>query len=134
MPTLFSRIIAGEIPCHKVAESDHFFAFLDISPLTMGHTLVVPKLENDYIFDLDEATYLGLMAFSRQVAKGVEQVVACKRIGVAVVGLEVPHTHVHLVPIDRVEDMNFRNIRVAASDVELADIAQKISEAIKAFL
>ena len=107
MPTLFSRIINGEIPCHFIAENDRFFAFLDIQPLTTGHVLVVPKLEADYVFDLDEGTYLGLFEFARKVAPAIESVVPCKRIGLAIVGLEVPHVHVHLIPMNQGSDMDF---------------------------
>ena len=107
MPTLFSRIIAGEIPCHKVAENDDFIAFLDIEPVAQGHTLVVPKVEVDYIFDLDEKYLCGINLFSKAVASRLQKVVPCKRIGIAVIGLEVPHAHMHLVPLNNVSDINF---------------------------
>ncbi|MBO7290992.1 MAG: HIT family protein, partial [Bacteroidaceae bacterium] len=107
MASIFSRIVAGEIPCYKVAEDERFFAFLDISPVAKGHTLVIPKQEVDYIFDLDDETYCGLMAFARKVARALEGAVECKRVGVAVMGLEVPHAHIHLIPITTEGDMNF---------------------------
>ena len=109
MPTLFTKIINGEIPAYKVAEDDRFLAFLDIRPNTKGHTLCIPKEEVNKIFDLDEETYMGLMAFSRKVAKGLEKAISCKRVGMAVVGLEVPHVHVHLIPLNNMGDMNFAN-------------------------
>ena len=132
MEGLFARIVKGEIPCHKVAESDDFLAFLDIRPRKKGHTLVIPKQEVDYIFDLDDATYLGLMAFSKKVAKAVEQVVVCKRIAVAVIGLEVPHTHVHLIPIDQIGDVNFERPAVELTSEEFADLAKEINTAFNA--
>ena len=107
--TLFTKIVNGEIPAYKVAEDDRFLAFLDAFPTTKGHTLVIPKQQVDYIFDLDEEVYIGLMAFARKVAAAVEKAVPCKRIGLAVVGLEVPHTHVHLIPLNSMQDMNFAN-------------------------
>ena len=107
--TLFTKIVNGEIPAYKVAEDDRFLAFLDAFPTTKGHTLVIPKQQVDYIFDLDEEVYMGLMAFARRVAAAVEKAVPCKRIGLAVVGLEVPHTHVHLIPLNSMQDMNFAN-------------------------
>ncbi|WP_242918458.1 HIT family protein [Pontibacter liquoris] len=107
--SLFSKIVTGDIPAYKVAESDDFLAFLDVFPTAKGHTLVIPKQQVDYIFDLDDALYLGLMAFAKKVAHAVEAAVDCKRIGVAVVGLEVPHAHVHLIPINSMQDMNFSN-------------------------
>ena len=105
MASIFSRIVAGEIPCYKVAENEHYFAFLDISPVAKGHTLVIPKQEVDYIFDLDEESYNGLMTFARKVARAIDSVMDCKRVGVAVMGLEVPHAHVHLIPITTEGDM-----------------------------
>ena len=107
MPTLFTKIINGEIPSYKVAETDNFYAFLDINPNSKGHTLCIPKKEVDKIFDLDEGTYMGLMAFSRRVAKAIEKVIPCERVGMAVIGLEVPHTHVHLIPLHSMEDARF---------------------------
>lgn len=128
MASIFSKIIAGEIPCYKVAENDHFFAFLDIFPLKKGHVLVVPKKEVDYIFDLDDETYQGLMAFSKKVATAIKKTVSCNRIGVTVIGLEVPHAHVHLIPINSENDMNFRNEKLKLSKEEFEQIALKIQE------
>ena len=129
MASLFTRIVQGEIPCYKVAETEDFLAFLDISPRKKGHTLVIPKKEVDYIFDLDNATYTALMVFAKKVAKAVEQVVDCKRIAVAVIGLEVPHTHVHLVPIDQIGDLNFERAAVDLTSEEFTELAGKISAA-----
>lgn len=128
MASIFSKIIAGEIPCYKVAENDHFFAFLDIFPLKKGHVLVVPKKEVDYIFDLDDETYQGLMVFSKKVAAAIKKTVSCNRIGVTVIGLEVPHAHVHLIPISSESDMNFRNEKLKLSKEEFEEIALKIRE------
>ena len=128
MASIFSRIVAGEIPCYKVAEDDRFFAFLDISPVAKGHTLVIPKQEVDYIFDLDDETYSGLMAFARRVARALEGAVECKRVGVAVMGLEVPHAHVHLVPITTEGDMNFFREKLSLPAEEMAAIAARIAE------
>lgn len=125
--TIFSRIIAGEIPCYKVAEDENYFAFLDINPMSKGHTLVVPrKTENDYLFNLDDETYTGLTLFARKVAKAIEKSVDCKRIGVAVMGLEVPHTHIHLIPINKEGDMNIGNPKLKLAPEEMAQIAEKI--------
>ncbi|MDA0380407.1 MAG: HIT family protein [Bacteroidetes bacterium] len=107
MPSLFSKIISGELPAYKVAEDAHFLAFLDINPNAKGHTLCIPKVETDKLFDLEESTYLALMAFSRKVALALEQVVSCKRIGMTVIGLEVPHVHVHLIPLNNMQDAQF---------------------------
>ena len=128
MASIFSRIVAGEIPCYKVAEDDRFFAFLDISPVAKGHTLVIPKQEVDYIFDLDDETYSGLMDFARRVARALEGAVECKRVGVAVMGLEVPHAHVHLVPITTEGDMNFFREKLSLPAEEMAAIAARIAE------
>ena len=128
MASIFSRIVAGEIPCYKVAEDDRFFAFLDISPVAKGHTLVIPKKEVDYIFDLDDETYNGLMAFARKVARALEGAVECKRVGVAVMGLEVPHAHVHLIPITTEGDMNFFREKLSLPAEEMAAIAARIAE------
>ena len=127
MATLFTRIINGEIPCYKVAEDEHYFAFLDINPLAKGHTLVVPKVEDDYIFNLDDETYTGLMLFAKKVAKAQRLAIPCKRIGVAVLGMEVPHVHVHLVPMQREGDMNFANAKLHLSADEMAQIAAAIA-------
>ncbi len=128
MASIFSRIVAGEIPCYKVAEDDRFFAFLDISPVAKGHTLVIPKQEVDYIFDLDDETYNGLMTFARKVARALEGAVECKRVGVAVMGLEVPHAHVHLIPITTEGDMNFFREKLSLPAEEMAAIAVRIAE------
>lgn len=127
MPTLFTKIIKGEIPSYKVAEDDHFYAFLDINPNAKGHTLCVPKKEEDKIFDLDEDTYLGLMSFSRKVAKALEKTVDCNRVGIAVVGLEVPHVHVHLIPLNGMEEMNFQH-KVAMTPEEFTALATTIQD------
>ncbi len=127
MASIFSRIIAGEIPSHKIAEDEHYYAFLDIFPVAQGHTLVVPKKEVDYIYDLDDETLAGLHIFAKKVAKAIEKAVPCQRIGVAVVGLEVPHAHVHLIPINSMADMDFANKKQMTQE-QLAEIAQKIRE------
>lgn len=124
--TIFSRIIAGEIPCYKVAEDENYFAFLDINPMTKGHTLVVPKVEEDYIFNLEDETLSGMMVFAKKVAASLEKSVECVRIGVAVIGLEVPHAHIHLIPINKEADMNFRNPKLKLSPEEMAEIAETI--------
>ncbi|MSQ78926.1 MAG: HIT family protein [Flavobacteriaceae bacterium] len=124
--TIFSKIITGETPCHKVAEDERFLAFLDISPLKKGHTLVIPKVEEPYIFNLDDEWYTSLHLFAKKVAKAVEKAVPCIRIGVAVIGLEVPHTHIHLVPIEAVSDMNFGKPKMQPSQEELAETASII--------
>lgn len=129
MASLFTKIVQGEIPCYKVAETPHFLAFLDISPRKKGHTLVIPKKEVDYIFDLEDTTYLGLMAFAKKVAKAVEQVVDCKRMAVTVIGLEVPHAHVHLIPMDQMTDLDFTREAVQLSPEEFAQLASDISAA-----
>jgi len=126
MASLFSKIVAGEIPAHKIAENEHFLAFLDINPLVKGHTLVIPKKEIDYIFDLEEQEYRDLWTFARKVGKRLESKVKCKRIGIAVIGLEVPHAHIHLVPINEVEDINFAAPKLTLSHSELAAIADSI--------
>ena len=127
MATLFTRIAAGEIPSYKVAESEDYYAFLDISPLAPGHTLVIPKkVEDDYIFHLDEKTYGGLWAFARKVAVAIKAAVPCKRVGVAVLGMEVPHTHIHLVPLQSEGDLDFRKERPVVTDEQKAAIAASI--------
>ena len=128
MATIFTRIINGEIPCYKIAEDDRYFAFLDINPLRAGHTLVVTKQETDYFFDLDNDVLSGLMVFSKRVAAAIQEVIPCNRIGVAVIGLEVPHVHVHLVPMDTMEDINFRKPKLRFSPEEFSATAKKISE------
>ena len=126
MPSIFSRIVSGEIPCHKVAETDRFLAFLDVMPLVEGHVLVIPKSEVDYIFDLDSDTYKALWDFAREVAIGLRQAIPCKRIGIAVIGLEVPHAHIHLVPMNEVGDINFTRPKLKPSQEDLAAVAEKI--------
>ena len=125
--TIFSRIIAGEIPCYKIAEDEQFFAFLDINPMTKGHCLVIPKMEEDYIFNLDDKTLSEMMVFSKKVALAIEKSVSCVRVGVAVIGLEVPHAHVHLIPINSESDMNFRNAKLKLTHEEMSEIARKIA-------
>lgn len=127
MASIFTRIIEGEIPCYKVAESETCFAFLDINPLAKGHTLVVPKTEVDYLFDVDETLYLDLMSFAKKVALAVERSVPCKRIGVTVIGLEVPHAHVHLIPINSLNDMNFSKPKLSMGKDELEILAATIA-------
>lgn len=126
MASIFTRIINGEIPCHKVAETSDYLAFLDIRPQTKGHTLCIPKQEIDYIFDLEDEYLAGLMTFAKKVARAVKQVVPCKRIGVAVVGLEVPHTHIHLIPINAVSDISFKEPLDIPAE-ELAELAAQIA-------
>lgn len=126
MSSIFSKIVAGDIPAHKVAETEEFLAFLDISPLVLGHTLVIPKKEVDYIFDIDDELYQGLMLFAKQVAIGIKKAYPCDRVGVAVIGLEVPHAHVHLIPINQMNDMNFANPKLKLSQEQLAEVAAKI--------
>jgi len=128
MATIFTKIIKGEIPCYKIAEDDRYFAFLDINPLKAGHTLVVPKQETDYVFDLDDENLAGLIQFSKKVAAAVRSAIPCKRIGVAILGLEVPHAHIHLVPMNSMEDVNFRNPKIKFSPEEFKETAQKIRE------
>ena len=127
MATIFSRIAAGEIPSYKVAEDDRFFAFLDINPVAPGHVLVIPKKEESYIFNLDADTYAGLTMFARRVAKALEKAVPCKRIGVCVIGLEVPHAHIHLVPLNSEADMDFRKPKLTLPDDEMRRIADAIA-------
>ncbi len=130
MATIFTKIIKGEIPCYKVAEDSRYFAFLDINPLKAGHTLVVPKIETDYIFDLDDDQLAGMILFSKKVAKAIKKAIPCKRIGVAVLGLEVPHAHIHLVPMDNMEDVNFKNPKLKFTPEEFKEIAAKINSKI----
>ncbi len=126
MASIFSKIVQGEIPCHKIAENDHFLAFLDVMPLGEGHTLVVPKHETDYIFDIADDKLAEMMVFAKSVAAKVRQAIPCKRIGVAVIGLEVPHAHIHLVPINNADDLNFTREKLRPSQEELAATAAKI--------
>ncbi len=127
METIFTKIIKGEIPSYKVAENDKFYSFLDISPLAQGHTLVVPKIQNDYIFDLDDTTLAEMMVFAKKVALAIEKAIPCKRIGVAVIGLDVPHTHIHLVPINNVGDLDFKKERVKLTEEEFKSTAAAIA-------
>ena len=127
MATIFTRIINGEIPCYKVAEDERYFAFLDINPMTKGHTLVIPKCEEDYIFNLDDETYSGLMLFAKKVAVAIGAAIPCKRVGVAVMGMEVPHTHVHLIPITKESDMIISNPKLTLSAQEMIQIASAIA-------
>lgn len=130
MPSIFSKIVAGEIPCHKVAETEEFLAFLDVFPLSKGHTLVIPKQEVDYIFDLPDEQLAGLHVFAKKVAQAIDKVIACERVGVAVIGLEVPHAHIHLVPINTVGDINFSRPKMELSQEELTAIAAEIRVAV----
>lgn len=126
MPTLFTRIIKGEIPSYKIAEDENYYAFLDIYPLAKGHTLVIPKKETDYLFDLDEETLAGMMVFARLIARAIDKSVSCKRVGVAVLGLEVPHAHIHLIPINELGDINFARPKLKLTQQEFEEIAEKV--------
>ena len=126
MASIFTRIINREIPGYIIAEDDRYIAFLDISPLVLGHTLVIPKQEVDYIFNLEDDSLAGLMVFAKKVAKAVEKAVPCRRIGVSVIGLEVPHTHVHIVPMNSADDVNFTRAKLSPSKEALAEVAEKI--------
>ena len=128
MASIFSKIAAGEIPSYKIAENEKYFAFLDINPLSKGHTLVIPKKEVDYLFDLPMDEYLELMAFAKEVAAKIEKKISCLRIGVAVIGLEVPHAHIHLVPLNSEKDINFSNPKLKLTQTELENIAKAIRE------
>ena len=128
MASIFTKIIRREIPAHIVAEDDHYLAFLDIMPLVRGHTLVIPKIETDYVFDLDDETLSGLHLFSKKVASAIQKATNCKRVAVAVLGLEVPHAHIHLIPMNRMDDANFANPKLKLSAEELAGVAQKIRD------
>ncbi|MCF8362542.1 MAG: HIT family protein [Prolixibacteraceae bacterium] len=130
MATIFSKIVNGEIPSYKIAEDENYFAFLDINPLAKGHTLVIPKKEVDYIFDLDEETYMGLQAFARKIAIALKKAIPCKKVGVAVLGLEVPHAHIHLVPMQSEQDINFANPKKKFSPEEFEAIKNQISKEI----
>ena len=127
--TIFSRIIAGEIPCYKVAENEKFFAFLDINPVNMGHTLVVPKKETDYIFDIDDTELGEMMVFAKKVAHAIKTAIPCRKVGVTVLGLEVPHAHIHLVPLQKEGDMDFKCKISDPDPAEMASLASKISAA-----
>lgn len=128
MASIFSRIIAGEIPCYKVAEDENYFAFLDINPLAKGHTLIVPKKEIDYIFDLDDQTLSGMMLFAKKVAGKIKQEIRCSRVAVVVLGLEIPHSHIHLIPINSENDVDFHREKLKLTPEEFQEIASKLSE------
>ena len=127
--TVFEKIVAGEIPCYKIAETDEFLAFLDVSPIKEGHVLVIPKVAVDYIFDLDDDMYSGLTLFAKKVANAIDASIPCERVGVAVVGLEVPHAHIHLIPIHEVGDVSFANPKLNLSPDRMTEIAKTISSA-----
>jgi histidine triad (HIT) family protein len=129
--TIFSKIIVGEIPSYKIAENENFYAFLDISPLAKGHTLLVPKKEVDYIFDLDNETYYGLFDFAKTIAAAIKEATDCKRVGIAVIGLDVPHCHIHLIPLNETNDINFAKEHLKLDTKEMLDIAEKIRSKIK---
>ena len=131
MATIFTKIINGDIPCYKIAENDDYFAFLDINPLRAGHTLVVPRRETDYIFDLEDNYLAGMIIFSKKIAAAIKSAIPCNRIGVAILGLEVPHAHIHLVPMDTMEDINFKNPKLKFTPEEFKDIASKISSKLR---
>ncbi len=131
MATIFTRIINGEIPSYKIAEDEQYYAFLDINPLAEGHTLVIPKKETDYIFDIEDEEFKGLFLFAKRVAAGMLKVIPCERIGIAVIGLEVSHAHIHLVPLKTIYDIDFKKPKLKLSPEKFAEIATKISEAIK---
>jgi histidine triad (HIT) family protein len=130
MATIFTRIVNGEIPCYKVAEDENYLAFLDINPLQEGHTLVIPKKEINYIFDVEDELHAGLWNFAKKIGKAIEKVVPCKRIGITVIGLEVPHAHIHLIPLKSMYDMDFRRPKLTFTPEEFTLIAKKISDAI----
>lgn len=129
MASIFSKIISGEIPCHKVAESDHFLAFLDIMPLKRGHVLVIPKKETDFIFDIEDDELSSLMIFAKGISRKIKKEFPCKKVGVAVIGLEVPHAHIHLIPINTMDDMNFANPKLKLDSNELTEIAERLQKA-----
>jgi histidine triad (HIT) family protein len=127
MATIFTRIVNGEIPCYKVAEDENYLAFLDINPLSPGHTLVIPKKEIDYIFDVEDHIHAGLWTFAKRVGKAIEKVVPCRRIGITVIGLEVPHAHIHLIPLQGMHDMDFRRPKLKFTPEQFSEIAAKIA-------
>lgn len=131
MPSIFSKIVAGDIPSYKVAEDERFFAFLDINPLAEGHTLVIPKRETDYIFDIESEEYIALFAFARKIALAIREAIPCKRVGMAVLGMEVPHAHIHLVPLQSERDLDFRKDKLKPEHDRMVDIANAISSKIK---
>ena len=131
MATIFSKIINGEIPSYKIAEDENYYAFLDINPLKKGHTLVVPKQETDYLFDLDDQTLGGMMVFAKRIARAIDRVIECKRVGVVVLGMEVPHAHIHLIPLDKESDASFTQPKLKLSEEEFGEIAEKIRGALE---
>lgn len=131
MSTIFKKIISGEIPAYKVAENDDYLAFLDISPLTPGHVLVIPKKETDYIFDIEDEEYMNMWIFAKRVSKGIKNVFPCRKVGIAVVGLEVAHAHIHLIPLNKVSDMNFEKAKLSLPQEEMIKIAADIRNAIE---
>lgn len=131
MATIFSKIIAGEIPSYRIHEDERYYAFLDINPLAEGHTLVIPKVETDYLFDLEDALLADMMVFAKKVARAIDRSIACKRVGVAVLGLEVPHAHIHLIPINDLYDIEFSKPKLKFSDEQFKATASKISRAIQ---
>jgi histidine triad (HIT) family protein len=131
MATIFTKIVNGEIPCYKVAEDENFLAFLDINPLAEGHTLVIPKKEVDYIFDIEDELFAGLQLFAKKIAKAIDKSVKCNKVGVAVIGLEVPHAHIHLVPLKNIGDLNFANPKLKFTPDEFKNIAARIASNLK---
>lgn len=130
MSTIFSKIVSGEIPAYKVAESNDFLAFLDISPLAIGHVLVIPKNETDYVFDIEDDEYMRMWIFAKIVAQGIKKVIPCRKVGIAVVGLEVAHAHIHLIPINKVSDINFERAKLSPSAEEMTTVAEAIRQAV----
>jgi len=130
METIFSKIINGEIPCYKIAEDDRYFAFLDINPLKEGHTLVIPKKNTNYIFDIEDEEYQGLFLFAKKISKAIKENFPCEKIGIAVIGIEVPHAHIHLVPINCVSDMDFKKEKIKLTDSEFKEISKKITKSL----
>jgi histidine triad (HIT) family protein len=126
MASIFTKIVRGEIPCHKIAETDHFLAFLDVFPLAKGHVLVIPKIETDSIFDVETQSYSNLWLFAKDMAQAIEKTIPCKKVGIAVIGLEVPHAHIHLIPLQSVEDINFSKPKLKLESSELSLIAESI--------
>ena len=130
MASIFTKIINGEIPCYKIAEDENYFAFLDINPLKKGHTLVIPKTEVDYLFDLDNDTLAGMMKFSKKIAKAIDKSIDCKRVGIVVLGMEVPHAHIHLIPLEKESDASFNQPKLKLSEEEFKETAEKIKHAL----
>lgn len=128
MASIFTKIVNGEIPCYKIAEDDKYLAFLDVFPLTEGHVLVIPKQEVDYIFEMEDELFIGLQLFAKKIAKALREAVPCKKVGVSVIGLEVPHTHIHLIPMNNVEDMNFSKPKLKIEDKRMQELVIKIQE------